>query len=151
MRHWPIQVYDRPTAAWTPFTVAFETISLTAVNLPQTAAVAGGVLAVHLRWQGEYPAGRAGTAKVTLQLLDPDGRLAAQIDRPITAAELAGEIASYGLSVPLETRPGSYRLIVAVYDPTRPGGARLLAATGTDHVELNRVIIEGLTLRHSDS
>lgn len=139
-RHWPLQIYDRPDGAWSPGGAVFDGIELTAVNLPQAPSVPGGVLAVHLRWQADAMPGSV--VKATVQLLDPAGRLIAQVDRPLTPAELTGEVASYGLPIPLATRPGSYHLIVAVYDPSRPGAPRRPTAAGADHVALGRIIIE---------
>lgn len=141
IRHWPIQIYDRPDGAWSPIQIAFGEIRLTAVNLPQTTVGPGGVLAVHLRWQADA-ADRARAVKATVQLLTPDGRMAAQMDRLLTAAELIGDFASYGLPVPADAPPGNYHLIVAVYDPAQPGAPRLLTATGADHAALGGVIIE---------
>jgi hypothetical protein len=136
--HWPVQVYDRPSASWMPVGVSFGDIGLAAASVPQTAVPPGGVLAVHLRWQGA--AGRSsGDAKATLQLLNPEGKLIAQVDRLIGPAELAGAPASYGIVVPQDAAPGPHRLIVAVYDPTKPGAPRLLTESGADHLELATV------------
>jgi 4-amino-4-deoxy-L-arabinose transferase-like glycosyltransferase len=138
IRHWPAQVYDRPGATWAPIGASFGDIGLVAASLPQTAVPPGGVLAVHLRWQGA--AGRAsGSEKATLQLLNSDGKLIAQVDRPIGPTELAGAPASYGIVLPQVASPGPYRLIAAVYDPSKPGAPRLLTESGADHWELATV------------
>ena len=147
VRHWPIQVYDRPMAPWTPIGASFGDIGLAAASLPQTAVPPGGVLAVHLRWQGA--AGRSsGREKATLQLLNPEGKLIAQVDRPIGPGELAGAPASYGIVLPQDASPGPHRLIVAVYDPTRPGAPRLPTESGADHRELGTLdIVKPATVR----
>jgi hypothetical protein len=96
------------------------------------------VLAVHLRWQGATER-LTGGEKATLQLLNPEGTLIAQADRAIDSAELAGATASYGIVVPQDAAPGPHRLIVAVYDPTKPGAPRLPTESGADHLELATV------------
>ena len=138
VQHWPVQVYDRPSEIWTPIGVSFGDIGLAAASLSQIAVPPGGVLAVHLRWQRAD--GRpSGNEKATLQLLNPEGKLIAQADRPIGSAELSGAPASYGIVVPQDTAPGPHRLILAVYDPTKPGAPRLLTGNGADHLELATV------------
>ena len=137
IRHRPVQVYDRPSATWTPVGASFGDIGLPAASVPRTAVPPGGVLA-HLRWQGT--AGRPSeNEKATLQLLNPEGKLIAQADRLISAAELSGAPASYGIAVPQDASPGPHRPIVAVYDPAKPGAPRLLTESGADHLELATV------------
>jgi len=93
---------------------------------------------VHLRWQRAD--GRpSGNEKATLQLLNPEGKLIASADRLIGSAELAGAPASYGIVVPQDAALGSHRLIVAVYDPTKPGAPRLPTGSGADHLQLATV------------
>jgi 4-amino-4-deoxy-L-arabinose transferase-like glycosyltransferase len=136
--HWPVQVYDRPSTTWTSIGASFGEIGLAAANITQTAVPPGGVLVVHLRWRGT--AGRpSGSEKATLQLLNPEDTLIAQVDRPIGSAELAGASANFGIAVPQDASPGPHRLIVAVYDPTKPGAPRLLTESGADHLELATV------------
>jgi hypothetical protein len=138
VRQWAVQVYDRPMATWTPIGASFGDIRLAAASMSQAAVPPGGVLAVHLRWQGGT--GRpSGSEKATLQLLNREGKLIAQVDRPISAAELSGAPASYGIFVLQDASPGPYRLIVAVYDPSKPGAPRLLTESGADHLELATV------------
>jgi hypothetical protein len=90
---------------------------------------------ITLRWEGPSDA-LGGHEKLTLQLLDARGKLAAQTDQPFGAAELAAPLTRYRLTLPRFLDPGPYRLIVALYDPARPGAPRLLTAAGADHVEL---------------
>jgi hypothetical protein len=65
--------------------------------------------------------------------------LIAQADRPIGPGELAGAPASYGIVVPQDAAPGPHRLIMAVYDSTKPDAPRLLTESGADRVELATV------------
>ena len=137
-RHWPVQVYDRPSATWIPVGASFGDIDLAAASMSQTAVPPGGV--PPCIYAGRGPAGKlSGNEKVTLQLLNPEGKLIAQADRPISSVDLAGAPASYGIVLPQDAAPGPHRLILAVYNPTRPGAPRLLIGSGTDHLELATV------------
>ncbi len=111
-------------------------VALTEVCLPREMAVTpGDVLPVELGWRALNPPDRR--LKVTLQMLDPRDQVVAQRDgepvgggRP-TVGWQAGEVVRdrQGIYVPPGTPPGSYRLLVALYDPG--SGERLPVETGT--------------------
>lgn len=133
---WRVQVYERPPAALrpaiTPFAAGFR---LTAASVAAQGVMPGDVLAIYLRWDGPADALR-GSEKITFQLLDAQGRLVAQTDRPFTAADLSATLTRDTLTVPRFLPPGRYRLILALYDPARPGAPRLLTTEGADVVEV---------------
>jgi len=135
---WRVQVYERPPAilpaADVPFVAGFR---LAAASVAARRVAPGDVLAIYLRWDGPADALR-GSEKITLQLLDAQGRLVAQTDRPFTAADLTAGMTRDTLVIPRYLVPGRYRLILALYDPARPGAPRLLTAAGADAVELGR-------------
>jgi len=133
---WRVQVYERPPAGLSPTETAFAAgFSLAAAGVPARQLVEGDVVSVYLRWAGPSTALRGGE-KLTLQLLDADGRLAAQTDQPFGPDELAAALTRYALPLPDALTADPYRLIVALYDPAQPGAPRLLTTSGADHVEL---------------
>jgi hypothetical protein len=142
---WPVEVYVRPPSSLQPVVEAFitatpsaeqtEGLRLAAFAVPAQALVPGDVLDVYLSWKGSATA-LAGGEKISLQLLDSSGHLAAQTDQPLGAANLEKPATTYALPVPWQLPPGDYRLIAAVYDSARPGAPRLLTASGADHVSL---------------
>ncbi len=143
---WRVQVYERPPAELTPFEASFAGgLRLTAMSVPARRLAAGDMMRVYLRWEGP-PAALRGSEKLTLQLLDAQGRLAAQTDRPFGAAELAAPLTAYTLALPRFLPPGAYRLILALYDPGQPAAPRLLTAAGADHVELARLTAADMPL-----
>jgi hypothetical protein len=103
--------------------------------------VPGGLLIAHLRWSSSGGA-PSGSDKVTLQLLDSQGALAAQVDLPFGLSELNAPVRSYGILLSQALLPGEYRLIAALYDPAREGNARVLTADGPDHVDLGGVTVQ---------
>ncbi|MEJ5198443.1 MAG: hypothetical protein WHX53_05935 [Anaerolineae bacterium] len=131
-----MQVYERPPAGLSAREVAFAAgFRLKEAGVPARRVQGGDLLSIYLRW--EAAAGvLSGSEKLTLQLLDAQGRLVAQSDRPFTAADLSGQVTHDLLIVPRYLAPGAYRLILALYDPARPGAPRLPTADGADHIEL---------------
>lgn len=109
------------------------------------AARPGQPLPVELAWQ----AGRQVDVDyvVFLQLLAPDGTLAAQFDGPPlggyrpTSTWAAGEVVAdkRGIALPPDLPPGEYRLITGLYDAR--DGTRLTLAGGSDFVDLGPVQI----------
>jgi hypothetical protein len=97
----------------------------------------GDVLAFSLFWQAEHPAEQ--DYVVFAQLLDAEGRLWAQIDRPPVAgfrpthtwqpSEVIRD--NYGLAVPSDLPLGRYRLITGLYLPST---MRRLPVTTADGV-----------------
>lgn len=136
---WPVQVYIRPAAALAPTDARFTNgLQLTGVSVQPERLVPGDVLAVTLQWAG-LDASAIEDEKISLQLLDAGGRLVAQTDRPLgvpaSPAE-SGQPVAYGIALPEELAPGSYHLILAIYNPAEPGAPRWLTAGGRDHIDL---------------
>ncbi|MFN8446907.1 MAG: glycosyltransferase family 39 protein [Caldilineaceae bacterium] len=111
-------------------------------SVAQQQVYAGSAAILGLRWRTTQPL--ATRYKVTLQLLDPRGQLIAQQDNepgggslPTIDWPVSTTISdNHGLVVPLGVPPGSYRLIVALYDAA--SGQRLPTATG-DFADLGTV------------
>jgi len=104
-----------------------DALRLTGYALSAQSARPGDALGVTLFWTADAPL--AARYKVTVQLLAPDGSLAAQHD-----AEPANNLAptttwtpgqtvgdTHGLIVPSDALPGEYALAVAVYALDAPG------------------------------
>ncbi len=138
VRDWTVQVYVRPPATLAPVGERFAKDMILAAAAAEPLALSpGGVVAVHLRWQGE-PEALAGSEKVFLHLVDGEGRLVAQDDRPLDGE--IGSVRSYGIRLPSELAPGRYRLVAGLYDPGQPGAPRLLTERGQDSVVLAELI-----------
>ncbi|MDH7487431.1 MAG: archaemetzincin family Zn-dependent metalloprotease [Anaerolineae bacterium] len=106
----------------------------------------GDVVQVSLVWEAGQSVERR--YKITLQLLDERNQVMAQRDaepvgesRP-TDGWRAGERIhdAHGLLIPLGTPPGSYRLIVGLYD--RENGQRLRLADDSDHFTVGQITVE---------
>ncbi len=131
-----VQVYDRPPASLSGIDVLLAGgVRLTGASIPASRLVAGDLLPVYLRWDG-LPAALSGSEKITLQLLDADGKLVTQTDHPFGQAELSSGATRYIITLPRELGSGTYRLIAALYDPSKPNAPRRLTVAGSDHVEL---------------
>jgi hypothetical protein len=134
--NWRVQVYGRAPGALDPVDVEFANgARLTGSRVTPDRAVPGDVLPVHLRWQGDQAA-LTGNEKITLQLLNAEGKLVAQGDQPFGPADLSGDTVQYALPLPRLLAPGAYRLVMALYDPSQEGAPRVLTSGGADHVEL---------------
>jgi hypothetical protein len=95
----------------------------------------GPRLEVRLLWRAIAPPERPYTAFV--QVLGPDGRVAAQVDHPPDPARPTGDwlVGDWALDVrALDAPPGAGRLIVGLYDPE--DGERLRLLDGSDYVTL---------------
>jgi uncharacterized membrane protein len=141
---WKVQVFDRAPAVLGVADIVFAPASgaaagsglrLLGASVPAERLLPGDVLRVYLRWAGQAAA-LSGSEKITLQLLAGSGKLVAQTDQPFDPGVLDASSVGYTVAVPRLLSPGAYRLIVALYDPSRPGAARLLTTSGADHVEL---------------
>ena len=113
-------------------------------------AQAGEVVTFSLFWQAEQSVEQSYT--VFVQLLDQEGRLKAQVDRPPVAGFRPtdswhpGELIrdNYGLELPPDLAPGLYRLIAGLYLP--PSQERLEASTLDgmplgDYVLLTEIVV----------
>jgi hypothetical protein len=137
-----IQVYARPPDNLLPMDAPFANgLTLAAAGLDSPQVVPGGLLVAHLRWAGSRDA-LSGSEKITLQLLDSHGALAAQVDLAFGPADFQAPARSYGILLPQELSPGEYRLIAALYDPERADSARVLMANGADRVDLGAVTVQ---------
>jgi hypothetical protein len=133
---WPVQIYTRPPAALEPVGVTFAngpTLAAAAVTPDQL--VPGGLLTVHLAWESEG-ATLTGSKSLFLHLLDGDGQIVAQIDRPLPLSSISDQPLGYGILLPDMLPAGSYRLLAGIYEPDQVGAPRLVTGDGRDAVEL---------------
>ena len=119
----------------------------------------GDIARVLLNWRSLAETGA--NYKVTLQLLDAVGQVAAQVDsepvggarptsswapaaRPTSSWRPGDEITDpYGLAIPLATPPGGHRLILAVYDAATGNRLPIFAPAGaSDHLEVGTIRID---------
>ncbi len=100
----------------------------------------GSYLSVRLAWEGDE-SGLQGDEKSSLQLIDPAGRLVTQDDRLFGVEQLHGQVDGYMLLLPVDLRPGAYRLVVAIYHAQQPG-KRIPTLAGTDLGELGLLQIQ---------
>ena len=123
-----------------------DEIWLRSYALGSPTARAGEALPVQFIWSADArPAGRY---KVFLQLLDADGRLAAQRDsEPMGGLSLtttweadALMMDNHALLIPSDLPAGEYTLIVGLYDINDPA-ARLMV-NGASYAELARIRVE---------
>ena len=137
---------DEPALAVSPDLRFGEPLWLREVAVLNDLTVPGEIVQVRLIWEAELPIERR--YKVTLQLLDEREQIIAQRD-----AEPAGESRptdgwpvgerihdAHGLPIPLATPPGTYHLIVGLYD--RENGQRLLLADGSDHLTIGSITVQ---------
>jgi hypothetical protein len=98
-------------------------ITLRAYRLWDRQVGPGDILRLTLEWEAREDV--QDSYKVFVHLLDEEGRLVAQRDsQPVggsrpTATWLEGDEISdnYGIMIPANTDPGSYRLVVGMYEP----------------------------------
>ncbi|MCE7981671.1 MAG: hypothetical protein DYG89_10795 [Caldilinea sp. CFX5] len=142
---WPVQLYVAPLTNLMPVDVTFQNgVVLTGVATQPTTVTPGNVLAVQLRWQ-VGGATLSGTEKVFVQLLNDNGQLVAQDDRPLTVATSQSTVrtsAFYGILLPVTLPTGDYGLIAGLYDPAQPGAPRVLTTAGVDHIVIKTVTVE---------
>ncbi len=127
-------VQTSPITLTAPFTWTTGLQLAGAVQLPTLAGanpVAGGALVTRLTWTGHDGA----PLKASLQLLAPDGQLAAQEDRDLSSGEQ-----TFMLLIPRSTAPGPYDLALTVYDPSTQ--QRLALTEGGDAALLARVQVD---------
>jgi hypothetical protein len=127
-----------------------EAMRLRGIALQDHDLAPGDILPVTLLWQAEGAIDQS--YKITLQLLDEGGKLAAQIDTvprdglaPTTSWQPGEELVDrYGVLLPTDLPPGRYRLIVAVYHAAT--GERLAVVADEqhvgDHLLVSEVIVE---------
>ena len=133
---WRVQIYDRAPSELPPVGISFANgLQLAGVAVPGEQLSPGDFVPVSMQWQdGEQ--GLGGNEKITLQLLDAGNKVVAQLDQSFDQADLEARPATYSLPLPRVLSGGSYRLIVALYDPSQEGSPRLLTLDGHDHLVL---------------
>jgi uncharacterized membrane protein len=123
-----------------------DEIALLGFSLLDNRLGAGDIAQTTLFWQAsETPSVRY---KVFVHLLDEDGQIVGQRDaEPGGGARLTtlwepGEIVvdNHGVYIHPATPPGSYKVIVGLYDSMT--GSRLVTPSGTDRVELEPLELE---------
>ena len=127
-----------------PFFGAQISLVARCLSARQAQVAAGDVLLVGLHWQAQVPL--TARYKVTLQLLDATNQVIAQRDsEPVGGSAPTDQwqphtpvIDNHGLAIPVGTPPGSYALILALYDSL--SGARL-AVGDADYLALGPVTI----------
>ena len=143
--NWPVEVYVRSPQAFEPLAVDFVNgMALTGYATEPERAAPAGILVVHVQWDAVQLIDSA-EMKVFVQLLDGQGRLAAQQDQPLIfeEADAAGGlvVSSYGILLPETLEPGAYSLIVGLYAPDESGSPRISTTAGADHVVLQTVSV----------
>lgn len=143
--------YTRPTAlsctAVAPhyrFGAAIILTELCQPNRPQNVA-AGEVALVGLHWQTMAPL--AQRYKVTVQVLDSRHGVIAQRDSEPVGGSFPTDqwpvgqtiVDNHGILLPAGTAPGSYQLILALYDGAT--GERLQLDGGADHGALGEIVV----------
>ena len=121
-------------------------ISLDSFALSATTLTAGDVLQVRLDWQTDAPLDTA--YKVFVQLLNSDGQLVAQQDSEPnsgtspTTSWTPGQtvIDRHGLAIPRDLPPGTYKLIIGLYN--RDDSSARLPIAGGDYLELGQISVK---------
>lgn len=129
----------------TPVDAAFgERLYLAGIVEPiQTTLPAGEQVVLTLVWQAVEALSTDYTA--TVQWLGADAKPAVQADLLLpggSANWLAGQVELQTVITAAPSRPGDYRLVIAVYDANQPNFPRLLTADGSDLVDLGTVTIQ---------
>lgn len=132
--------------------VRFEDGTNTGITLVAAQVMAeqrpGGYVSVRLHWLNASDDPIVSRYKVFVQLLYPDGSLAAQHDgeprgdlSPTTAWQLGMQVDDrHALQIPEESPSGEYTLIAGMYRLDAPN-ARLRLDQGADYVELARITL----------
>ena len=136
----------KPALAIAPQEPFGQYIWLREVTVLNDRVTPGDVVQVSLVWETGQSVERR--YKITLQLLDERNQVMAQRDaepvgesRPTDGWQAGERIHdAHGLLIPLGTPPGSYRLIVGLYD--RENGQRLRLADGSDHLTIGQITVE---------
>ncbi len=134
-----------PTVPTASFGAAIRLDQICQPSLPQRVA-AGHVALIGLHWQALTTL--AQRYKVTVQVLDQQNQVIAQRDsEPVGGSQPTDQWAvgqaivdNHGVLIPPGTPPGTYRLIVALYDAATNG--RLALQDGTDHFVLGELMVD---------
>ena len=106
-------------------------------------ALPGGILAPTLWLQVPQSLMGNTALKITVQLLDGTGQLAAQQDRPLAGGQSKGTatLQTFGLALPPDLAPGRYRLIAALYDSESENMPRVHTLGGAEAVQLGNATV----------
>jgi 4-amino-4-deoxy-L-arabinose transferase-like glycosyltransferase len=139
---WPVFIWVRPVAELEPVNIMYEGgLQLVGAQVLPTEVPLGGVVEVHLRWQGGAETVGEQEA-VSLQLLNSAGELVAQTDRPLGMASVTTTTAlSYAILLPMHLVAGEYQIALVVYDPSRNDAARRLTVAGADTHLLASILV----------
>jgi hypothetical protein len=138
--------FERPVAPALNVTFSDPAVELIGAQFPTTTLHAGDPLPVKLYWQAGTTTDELYTVFVHLESLD--GQVLAQIDSQPqgsampTAAWATGQIIpdDYPLTIPPNTPPGAYQIVVGLYNPL--DGVHLIdTTTGGGQVALDPPII----------
>jgi hypothetical protein len=142
VRRWPVSIWLRPPASLEKKQVGYENgLQLTGALARPLEASAGGILEVFLHWQSSTDSTETHDA-ISLQLLDANGALVAQTDRPLSiASDATADVASYVILLPSTLAAGNYQLYVIVYDPSQEGAPRQVTSGGADKQLLSSIRI----------
>jgi hypothetical protein len=136
---WDVQTWVRAGQKLPAVGAQFENgVTLAGAALQGDRLAPGGSLVAWLDWDGD-PARLSGTEKLTVQVLDANGTLAAQTDVPFIAEHLAEPVQLAVVTLPWLTPPGEYRVIAALYDPGQEGAPRVRTVDGMDSVTLGSI------------
>jgi len=127
-----------------PAVADFGPVALIAASTPATTIAPGGAIPVELLWQVRAAPPELVTV---VQLLGPDGQLAANLEVPMLCGQpdspacAAGQLTleHHTLTLPSDIAPGPHRLIVGVY--TQADGRRLLTG-GADHYVVREILVQ---------
>jgi serine/threonine-protein kinase len=128
-----------------------DLILLDVVQLPLDQVQRGQNLSATLYWQAMRRIQTPYT--IFLHFVDPDGRVATQIDSeppvPTTAWPISVSMSSpYELFIPPDLEPGLYQLLVGLYPTGAPNDRLPVAEPGkTSADEFNRIWIRNITVR----
>ena len=140
----PLGPAARPTPPPNPRLISFANgISLTGYDLSATRLASGSPLTVVLFWHTDTYVDR--DLSVFVHLVGADGKPLAQADGPPqlgaypTSSWNPGQDVAdvHSLSIPRALPPGTYRLLVGLYD--QPAATRILLAGGEDNVLLSDI------------
>ena len=150
VENWPISIWLRSPDTLDEMHVAYEGgLQLAGALVTPARVAAGGMVEVHLQWQGASPGDAVSLGEqeaVSIQLLNGAGTLVAQSDRPLAMASVTtAQVQSYVILLPIDLAAGDYALDVVVYDPGRDGAPRRLTMQGADHVSVGTVTVVDVT------
>ena len=137
---WPIQIFAAPADDLPAAQIAFANgLRLEGAQVLPEQVIPGSVVEVQLAWNAADATLR-GSEQVSIQLLDADGRLVGQTDRPLGQFDAQAKLtAGYGILAPNNAAGGDLTVTLVVYDAGAPALPRLLTTDGADATPLATV------------